>query len=496
MASRLLSIIALSLVIFSFASVTAQENTVCCEQTSTGAFCQNVPQTACAEGSRSAPTSCESTSFCRTGTCYDSNEGTCLGNTPQIVCNQNGGVWSLESPPQCNLGCCMLGDQASFTTLVRCKVLSSFLGLETNYNNAIKSEVACIAEVQSKEKGACVYDSEFERNCKYTTRDECKTGINGIVGEFFSDKLCSAEELGTTCGPTTQTTCGAGGEFYFLDTCGNIANIYDASKVEDKNYWSVPVLKSESCNPNSPNADSRNCGNCNYLLGSICRNEEAVGTSPSYGDYICADLNCNDNGLERRHGESWCVKDESIGFGKADVGTRFGRQVCLNGQIITEACADFRNEECVEDKIETDVGPFSQAACRVNRWQDCLAQTEKPDCENSDRRDCYWQEGIELPAIGNSSENGGVCLPVTPPGLNFWEDQEASTFCNVANTQCVVKFEKGLFGGEDCVENCECLDETWEKERADICRALGDCGPKLNWLGKEQRGAGFEIIKS
>ena len=92
------------------------EPTVCCSQTTSGAFCQDVPATECASGSQQAPTSCDATSFCRAGTCFDDIEGTCLDNTPQLVCNDNGGVWSLNSLPQCGLGCCVLGDQARFGT--------------------------------------------------------------------------------------------------------------------------------------------------------------------------------------------------------------------------------------------------------------------------------------------------------------------------------------------------------------------------------------------
>jgi len=87
--------------------VIAQQNTVCCEQTLQGAFCQNVPVDECAADAQQVPTSCESTSFCKEGTCFDSSEGTCLDNTPQLVCNENGGVWNENSPPQCELGCCI-----------------------------------------------------------------------------------------------------------------------------------------------------------------------------------------------------------------------------------------------------------------------------------------------------------------------------------------------------------------------------------------------------
>jgi len=94
MSKRLIFIIVLaSLAVLSLANYTsAQSNTVCCEKTNAGAYCQNVPSEECAEGSRQVPTSCEATSFCREGTCYDSTEGTCSDNTPQLVCNQNGGI--------------------------------------------------------------------------------------------------------------------------------------------------------------------------------------------------------------------------------------------------------------------------------------------------------------------------------------------------------------------------------------------------------------------
>lgn len=480
----------------------AQQNTVCCEQTTSGAYCQDVPATECAEGSRQLSTSCESTSFCKAGTCYDSSEGTCLDNTPQIVCNTNGGTWSEESPAQCNLGCCVLGDQASFVTLVRCKRLSSFLGLKTNYDMGITNELSCVQSVQGKEKGACVFESEFEKTCKFITRDECENSqesVNGTLitdGDFYEGKLCSAEELGTNCGPSEQTTCLAGkDEVYFVDTCGNPANIYDASKIKDKEYWANTKTKSESCNPDSGNPGSASCGNCNYLQGSFCRAESSTDSKANYGDFVCADLNCKDStGNERLHGESWCVNDDKTpNDGANDVGSRFFREICINGEVVTEACSDFRNQECIEDKIETVQGDFSQAACRVNRWQDCLIQDEKDDCENSDRRDCVWKEGLSL---GNAT-NEGSCVPANPPGLNFWEGQESSAICAQGNAQCVVKFEKRLLGGgEKCVENCECLTEEWEKQRSDLCSAIADCGPKVNWIGNEGNKKGFEIIKS
>jgi len=473
-------------------------STVCCEQTTSGAFCQNVPSSECKPGSRQVPTSCESTSYCKAGTCYDSTEGTCLDNTPQLVCNANGGVWSEETPPQCSLGCCILGDQAAFVSLVRCKRLSSFLGLDTNYDTSVNDEISCINKVQQQEVGACVYEFEFERTCKFGTRAECntKTGNASVVGgTFYAGKLCSAEELGTICGPTTKTTCVPGKDgVYFVDSCGNPANIYDASKVNDKLYWSDIISVGNSCNPSSGNALSASCGNCDYLQGSVCRGEKEAGKNPTYGDYICADLNCKntENGKSYKHGESWCVNDDYGTNGNSDntVGSRFYKHVCMNGQEVLEQCEDFRAEEC----ISQEVNGFSQASCKVNRWQDCINQQDKSSCQNEDLRDCVWKEGIFLQSLKNqSSGSTGTCFPQNKPGFDFWSDGESTSLCSVASETCVVKFEKGLFGKDKCVQNCDCIDEKWEKDKSDICKMIGDCGPSLNWLGKSGYEKGYKI---
>ncbi len=496
-----------------------QLQTICCEQTIGGAYCQNVPPAECKPGSRQVPTNCESTSYCKAGTCYDSSEGNCLDNTPQLVCNVNGGVWSEESPPQCSLGCCILGDQSAFVSLVRCKRLSSYLGLETNYDKSVSNEVACIEKVQQQEVGACVYEFEFEKTCKFGTRAECNTQTGGnaslVGGTFYAGKLCSAEELGTICGPTTKTTCVSGKDgVYFVDSCGNPANIYDSSKIQDKLYWSNIISTSKSCNPSSGNALSSSCGNCDYLQGSICRGEKDAGKNPTYGDYICADLNCKNtqNGKSYRHGESWCVNNDEGKTGNADnsVGSRFYKHVCINGEEVLEQCEDYRAEECIEDKIND----FSQASCKVNRWQDCLQQTDKTSCENEDLRDCNWKEGVLLQALSNQTgieKITGTCFAENKPGFNFWSDAETTNLCALASETCVVKFEKKLINfkkdppvtsrGEvqvdpdkKCTGNCHCLTDEWEKEKSEICSMLGDCGPSINWLGKKGNTKGYKII--
>jgi hypothetical protein len=491
------------IILIGFVSAQGNEPSVCCERTTSGAFCQNVPESQCDSNSRSLPTSCDATSFCRPGTCYDSTEGTCLDNTPQLVCNANEGVWSEEPGPQCDLGCCVLGDQASFVSLVRCKRLSGFLGLETNYDSSIDNELECIAKVQNQEKGACVFEFEFEKTCKFTTREDCQSSteqVNGTLAQsnFFLGKLCSAEELGTICGPTTRTACSAGkDEVYFLDSCGNTGNIYDASKVNDKEYWTNLKNKNEVCGAGAGNILNPNCGNCDYLQGSYCRSENVAGRNPVYGDYICADLNCKDteNGNDYKHGESWCVYDDFGGFGdsKNSVGSRFYKHICINGEEVLEQCADFRAEECIQD----EVNGFSQSACRANRWQDCILQDNENDCINTDRRDCIWRLDLKLQlnlTKKQQKKQEGTCYPSNTPGFNFWDDEETKNICAQGNAQCVVKYEKGVGGGWSCVSGCECLKDEWAQEKGEICGFLGDCGGSVNWLGKEGNNKGYKVI--
>ena len=482
---------------FAIPSATSQTSNVCCERTNEGAWCQNTLADNCDAAYSSTPSSCEATSFCNLGTCYDSTEGVCLEKTSQLACQESGGVWNDAEPeeiPQCQAGCCVLGGQAAYTTLTRCKKLSSDYNLNTDFRKNIGSEVECIAVTQAQDEGACVYESEeFITTCSFTTRSLCSQ-VSGA--SFHKDFLCSSEELATNCGPTTQTTCLTSEDsVYFLDSCGNPANIYDATRVNDKTYWDKIIPKSESCNPNDPegNANNPNCGTCDYSSGSICKNYQVAssGVKPTYGVNICQDLDCAStfDGNNYKHGESWCQTDTGADVSQGEienaVGSRYYRHICIAGEEIVEPCADFRQEICIESSIETSAGSFSQAGCRVNRWQDCIGQKGKGACTDEDKRDCQW--------IGDSFEKGGKCVPKVSPGLDFWnENKESDKICRAATETCVVKFESDLLGCDKCVENCHCLDDKWLDERKSMCRALGDCGDKVNVIKVKGR-KGFSI---
>ena len=78
------------------AATSTSEPSECCERTVSGGWCINAPADQCDDNYASAPTSCETTSYCRSGTCYESEEGICMENTPQRVCNDNGGTWDAR----------------------------------------------------------------------------------------------------------------------------------------------------------------------------------------------------------------------------------------------------------------------------------------------------------------------------------------------------------------------------------------------------------------
>lgn len=521
---------------FVVAAGVISEPSYCCEKTSNGAWCLNDVVDNCNPSFSAAPTSCESTAYCRLGTCYESDEGICMPNTPQRTCVADGGTWderAIEEVPQCQLGCCVIADQAAFVPLVRCKKLSTLFGVENDYRTDIDSEVECIATAQSQDVGACVYQKDFERVCEFTTRGNCGE-VNQVVtvndslsGDktFYQNWLCSAEELNTACAKQTYTICYQG-DVYWADSCWNRENVYSSDKVKSWNNGRV-LDDSEVCAPND--GSNIDCGNCDYLLGTRCAEWDSYIGGPSDGDNYCKLTECVDReGDPRLNGESWCVRDEGYKNGGDRVGSRYFREICIDGKIKVEPCADFRNEVCLDNSIKVEDGKdFGTAACRVNRWQDCILQKDREDCIDIDRRDCLWLPAVEGMALGggttskddsdktysnpsgsNSFNNptapvtgnvvieiddgkvnnfegeNGVCVPNFPPGLEFWKNENAQQICGQASAKCVVVYEEGLLEGEKIVQGEECLEEAWALNANRICTALGDCGGYVNYNGK------------
>lgn len=475
----------------------------CAQKTTYNASCQNVPFSQVNTKYNYAPTSCDSTTFCAAGTCVDQKQGNCFPNTPEIVCKNEGGAWYDSAPssvPLCQQGCCLIGDQAAFVTQTRCEQLSSFYNMNTNFRTDINSEVSCIASAEPQAKGACVYETSTGRTCKFTTKQNCQNmTLSGVQGAaFHQGDLCSNPDLGTNCGPTKQTTCLAGqDQVYFVDSCGNPANVYDYSKINNISYWSyIPGVGGVTVSVDASNAlENKTNGNCNYYTGSTCREYDktldGASNQPAAGDYICRDLNCNSGtfaqefnktyGRAPYNGEMWCGSETgsgnsvSVKLGSnpglsgttvSDLskngnlpGSRDVKFVCYNGVVTTEPCADYRQEICSQSGNASTI--FS-AACTPNRWRDCYAQTSEANCLDTSKRDCQWVTGISilksngnplvldntsdtLVPMANSTDTRlqASCVPEYAPGLSASEAQQT---CSIANSNCVVTFTGKALG--------------------------------------------------
>jgi hypothetical protein len=351
----------------------------CCPEANNGAICQDM-NTFDANMCKTSLvfTSCDFYDPCKKGCCYNPSEGLCSPNSPKDRCSQNSGNWSsdatCDSQSQCALGCCVLGTQAPMVTSRQCTKLSNEYGFTKKWE-AIDAEKGCTIYTDLEDEGACVIEEgEYAPfDCSFTTKRSCQSSS----GKFYKNKLCTNIDLNTLCVPTTggefKTSCVEDKDkIYFIDSCGNKANIYDSSRANDPEYWKTVIPGSQSC-ISTPNSAS--CGNCDILAGSTCE-QYRVGrdAKPDIGENICRDLNCNAYG--KKHGESWCVGEyDTSFFGVAPVGSRWFKAICMDGEVTVEQCADFNQEICLQQSS----GSFSEAQCVMNDWRTCLSANEVGD---------------------------------------------------------------------------------------------------------------------
>jgi len=509
----------------------------CCPEAKNGAVCQDmnkVDEEMCKTSL--VATSCDLYDTCKKGCCYNPNEGLCSPNSPKDKCIQNGGNWTndatCDSQSQCALACCVLGTQAPMVTSRQCTKLSNEYGFTKKFE-AIDAEKGCTAYTNLDDEGACVMkEGEYAPfDCKFETKKECQSNN----GEFYKDFLCTNINLNTLCVPTV------GGEFrtscienkdqtYFIDSCGNRANIYDSSRANDPEYWKTVIPASQSC-ASTPNSAS--CGNCDILTGSNCQQyRTGKDAKPNMGDSVCRDLNCNAYG--KKHGESWCIGeyDTSI-FGVAPVGSRNFKAICMDGEVTIEPCADFNQEICLQQSS----GSFSEAQCVINDWRTCLSINEvgnddrtyddvKEKCDKNPQcvmfneiegetiaSKAYEQNGMtgfpgfrETKSDGESIANTEqakyndvgkdynkvipLCVPKYTEGLQFWTNEnnrsstnssssstanyggstaETTAICSMGNFICVGGEKKSkLFGSFEEDENIICITDGSQKDQVPV----------------------------
>jgi len=458
----------------------------CCAVSKDGYKCATTLGTNCEDGEFFAEGSiCDSTSFCRRGCCYDDELGIYDGNVLERDCPAS---WVDDvncNMPGARLGCCILGAATIYETRGQCDVDTLVLAMGPNgvvdWRADLNSgQCAMLSAVQ--EGGACVIGND----CRFTNEGDCF----GYDGEFYGGVLCTSPSLNMSCERTDVTTCVDGkDEVYFVDSCGNVANVYDSKRVNDDNYWNVVVEGESLCGDDSGdgNARSSSCGNCNRFLGGICGSASEDGFNVDDGGFYCRSTSCMFDGDSYKNGESWCVYDGAIGDGDDVVGSRHWKYVCSQGIVQVEPCADYRNQICVQTNtfdVDGQEVEFRNSACIANNWRTCLDLNGDDDGLEKcvDTLNCRV-ENVDIADKFNFS----VCMPRYPAGFNLKDDRYRKTaegVCNIADQTCTVVYAPKSTGGCKIVANKDCLTGKFTEEMNDFCRGLGDCGGSVNILGE------------
>lgn len=481
---------------------------VCCEKTVNGQWCQLEAQTNCNSSWSIAQTSCDQTTFCQKGTCVNEQDGTCTPNVPKGDCENQGGTWSLgdkEDIPSCKVGCCIAGEEVAFVNPATCEQIGSDNGVNVNFRGDITSLEQCLTLSTGTKKGACVLPEQNStssgnfftnllggsptgetpsrlQNCKMTTQSDCISQ----GGSFNEGLLCTAQGL-SNCAKSKNTKC-VDEKVYFLDTCGNLANVYDSNMYSDSdsgwnanmiNYWTN--IQDPTCTVQ--NGGSSTCGDCDYVTGTICSkyhsgDEGMPSNPPAFGDNVCRDLSCHydtnhnghiDAGEVYKQGESWCaetpgtyphvpvimnstVKNELRNSSKYNLpGSRYIKLMCYDGEVIQEECKDYRNSICKESK---DSAGITHAQCIANGAALCFQIDNKTGCEAKD--DCKWIEGYRQDrtkvsikeGIDAINEKQGACYPLFSPGIPFWTEK-GQQVCASNDVPVFTTYETGVFLDRD-----------------------------------------------
>ena len=479
-----------------------------CAKAKDGSACQEYPASECKKKCAvdCFPSVRDKTVDCKLGTCFDSNEGTCNEGSPKARCESKGGEWFDEpfgNVPKCKKGCCIIGNEvAPLVTARTCAKMGERGGITTTYRADIVNELVCFALAHTEAEGSCIIKTNEGKSCQFIRKGEC----NSQTGEFHEGMLCSHPSLNSGCKKQATAKCVEGkDELYWFDSCGNRENIYDAIN-KDKNWNNGLVLSKEnSCQlVDSSNAlkNQEECGNCNRFLGSICGQKTA---KENVGDgsinFVCRDMRCEDkNGDKRENGESWCEYQGAIGtdegsggFSRAvdTVGSTHYRMTCVDGEVVTNNCEEYRNEVCVEERVKRESGEeISSAACIKNLWQLCLSYnkqindakgkterqraTEKRDEECGKNPHCILKE-VDIA----DNFKFKLCAPKYAPGFDLQQNAEGGELsCAFGNQKCTVISVKEIDGWNVKV-NEGCLKPRFAEQMNDLCMSLGDCGASV-----------------
>ena len=468
----------------------------CCATTNDDLVCESVEQSECRVGSEFADKAlCGTTSFCNKGCCFD-GKGSFDKGVTKFSCEAREEKW--DDDEFCNIegsqmGCCTILGESSFENKAYCGYRASLIGGgEHDFKEGMSEEQCVLGFTTSKQEAACVLK---DKGCTHVTEEAC---IN-LGGEYRGGLLCTAESLETNCEMTEETKCDAKKNgVYFVDSCGNLANIYDSSKVKDGRYWTEIVDREKSCGADE-SINSSSCGNCE-VTKSVCSSAIEDKFKVEFGNSFCKDTSCDFKGERYLNGESWCDFDGKIGDGDDVVGSRHWLYRCNQGFVDSkQEGKDMREDICVEKVVKDGDLELRSAKFVANDALTCLSYNLL--VENSEEREdnlkkCQENEFCMVQRTEVSSYfKFDMCVPKYPVGYKLGDEAsltEAEDACGVIDVKCPVVQEKTEFAKWKVVKNGECLEEEFTQKMNDVCRKIGDCGLEVNIAGNYTEN--YEVV--
>lgn len=414
----------------------------CCGETVSGDSCVYTVDSNCVTADYfSAGASCEGVSWCGTGCCVTSDGG-CGEGAGEYSCALIDGEFfdgqECSAISSCDDVCCQLNSDYSYVSESECSILAEETGIEAVIYD-VDSESECYALEREEESGCCVTEeacvASSGADCG-TTEFDSSTGYGfyandacADVSDYLSDEGLEAAET-CACANEGAVTCSE--DLFFvqsIDSCGNVGDIVD-----------------ECTYPNEI---------CSMASGTAA----CVDTSCSYSfaeeldDYNYESL----TGIAENT-ESWCVYEGPAGNYQDRPGSQHYVAYCYAGEILFEACGDYRTEVCVQEE-ESGL-----------RQADCISN------------------------IVESTEDEVTTVPI---GHKFWESYDSSdvsaSACSGGVVNCnVVMGKSSIDYGYECDANCFCLRKEWSLLMADYCKAQSDCGNDLN-LVEQFTDEGFDM---
>ncbi|MDP3728988.1 MAG: hypothetical protein Q8R18_06080, partial [bacterium] len=411
----------------------------CCGETFSGESCRYTSEENCATVDYFDTSACEEVSWCGSGCCV-SAEGGCAEGAGDYSCTLIGGDYfsaqACSSVPSCEKVCCQLNSDYLYVNQAACDLQSAETGITTVIHDA-DSESDCYALEREDESGCCVTGD----GCSASSGGDCETlEFDSATGYgFYSNDACSdvsdyleskslAAAEDCQCVNEGQVVCSED-LFYVqsVDSCENVGDIVDE------------------------------CSYPNEICSTASGTAACVETSCSYSfPEELDDYNYEDLSGTAENGESWCVYESPAGNYQDRPGSQHYVASCYAGEILFEACGDYRSEVCVQDK-ESGL-----------RQADCVT---------------------------NTVDNVDGEITTVPIGENFWEyynsaDTTASSCSGgVVNCNVLMGKDSTVDFAYECDANCFCLRKEWSLLMAEYCKSQGDCGNDLNLVGRFTDGS-------